>query len=442
MIDMERFGQFREGIKGLGSMAVPSTLSDDEKIAKAKQVFFRKIDSNMAIGLESCIHCGHCASACHFHEGTGDAKYTPIRKLELLKRFYRRELSPMRWLHRLYTRDVTTQDLMQWQELVYDSCTECGRCSQICPMGINIAAGVNVMREAMADAQMIPDELAAVEQEQCQGTLFGFGHDQFIEAVDAFRGQGLDIPLDKDKADILLLTTVVDITLFTDAFISTVKVMNNLGVNWTLRSCNFEAANFGLLSGYEALQKQASDGIIKEAISIGAKIVITPECGHAYPALRWDGANEYGQPLPFDVLAISEFLGQQVNAGNLKLKPLGKDKKFTMHDPCKIARHGGVIDEPRAVINALGVDFIETESSGENNWCCGGGAGVFLINRASDLREKAFSIKINQVNDTGADTVVMSCGSCRLNFISGADNANWNKNIESLVVLVAENLAD
>ncbi|MGD2119954.1 MAG: (Fe-S)-binding protein [Chromatiales bacterium] len=442
-VDLSRFSQFREGIAALANVEYASVLTDEQRVDRAKQVFWRKIDKTLAMDLESCIHCGHCASACHFHESTGDAKYTPIRKLDLMKRFYRRELSPLRWLHRLYTRDINVADLSKWQELVYDSCTECGRCSQVCPMGINIANGVNVMREALAQADLMPTELAVVEREQCgQSTVFGFGTDQFMQGVESMRAQGIEIPVDKEKADVLVLSTVVDMMLFNDSVMGTIRIMNHLGLNWTFSSSNFEAANFGLLSGYEGLQKSASDGIINKAKEIGASMVIVPECGHAYPALRWDGPNEYGQELPFEVLAISEFLGREVEAGRLKLKNIGKSKKVTMHDPCKVARHSGVIDEPRAVLNALGVDFTETESSREVNWCCGGGAGVFLINRASDLRQKAFGIKMDQVNATGADSVVMSCGSCRLNFLNGADKANWDKQIESLVALAAENIAD
>lgn len=443
MINMEVFQQFKQGVENLGKLEVESLQTDAERVKNAKNVFLKKISRRMATDMESCIHCGHCASACHFYVSTNDPKYVPIRKLDLLKRFYRRELSPIRWLHQIYTKDITTQELWDWQELVYDSCTECARCAQICPMGINIWEGVNVMREALAEADMIPVELAMVEKEQCgQKTVFGFGTEQFMGVVENLRSQGMNVPVDKDKADVLVLSTVVDGMLFNDALVGTVKIMNHLGLDWTFSSSNFEAANFGLLSGYEGLQKYASDGIINKAIEIGAKTVLVPECGHAYPALRWDGANHYGKELPFEVLAVSEFIGQEVMAGRLKLKNIGKDKKVTMHDPCKLARHGGVIDEPRAVLDALGVDMTETESSKELNWCCGGGAGVFLINRASDLRQKAFSIKIDEVNKTGADTVVISCGSCRLNFMNGAANANWDKNIESLVALTADNLVE
>jgi len=443
MIDMQRFDQFRQNIAEMGKIEPHSDMSNEQRLSNAKKVFLRKIDRTLATDLESCIHCGHCATACHFHESTQDPKYTPIRKLDLLKRFYRREISPLRWLHQLYTKDITFDDLQEWQELVYDSCTECARCSQVCPMGINIAAGVNVMREAMAEADLIPVELAAVEREQLNNhTVFGFGQDDFKKSVDHLRSMGLEVPVDKPKADVLVLSTVVDNMLFTDALVGTVKIMNHLKLNWTFSSVNFEAANFGLLSGYEGLQKFDSDNIFKTAFEMGVKTILVPECGHAYPALRWDGPNEYGQKVPFEVLAISEFLGREVMEGRLKLKKIGRDKKVTLHDPCKVARHGGVIKEPRALLEALDVDFTETPSHGEINWCCGGGAGVFLINRASDLRQKAFSIKIQEVDTTGANSVVISCGSCRLNFLNGAKNANWNKDIESLTALVADNIAE
>ena len=59
--------------------------------------------------------------------------------------------------------------------------------------------------------------------------------------------------------------------------------MNHLGVDRTIHSCAFEGANNGLLSGYEEVQKSASDRITSQAIALGAKLVIVPECGLGYP---------------------------------------------------------------------------------------------------------------------------------------------------------------
>ncbi len=49
---------------------------------------------------------------------------------------------------------------------------------------------------------------------------------------------------------------------------------------------------------------------------------------------------------------------------------------------------------------------------------------------------------MEQVNTTGAETVVVSCASCRLNFEAGRIKNHWDKKVESLVELVAEHLID
>ena len=53
---------------------------------------------------------------------------------------------------------------------------------------------------------------------------------------------------------------------------------------------------------------------------------------------------------------------------------------------------------------------------------------------------KAWQIKREQIDATGADTVVLSCASCRLNFMEGAEVAQSTMHIESLVELVAAQL--
>lgn len=440
-IDMNMFHGFIGQIGQLGSMAQPTDFPDEERVARAKAIFDKSIDSELAGDLEACVHCGLCAEACHFRVTTGNPKYTPAKKFELIRRYYRREKGPFNWLYQLFTRDITAQDLMDWQELVYDSCTTCGRCSMICPMGINIAQLVTVTRAGLANAGLIPADLRAVQQEQqAYGSVFGAGPDALHQAIEKIGEMGIEIPLDKEKADYLVITSVIDILLFNDSLMGTAKIFNKLGLNWTIQSCAFEGANFGMLAGASATQEKATMEIVDTAIKIGAKAVIIPECGHAYPAVRWAGANEYGKPLPFEVYAISEFLGLQIREGNLKLKP-NPDLNITYHDPCKVGRYSGVIDEPREVFQALGAKFTETPSHGKMNWCCGGGAGVFVINSATELRRKAFGKKIEEVNATGADQVVMACGSCRMNFLRGKEDYKWDKEIVSMVAMVSENMA-
>jgi len=421
----------------------PKALSDEQKVERAKEAMIAGMTADMATYLESCIHCGMCAEACHFYISTHEAKYTPIYKLEPLKKVYRRELAPTRWLNRLTTRDITVTDLENWKEFAYDSCTQCGRCSLLCPMGIHIQSMIQVVRNGIAAAGMAPAELQAVADEQKdKGSILGAGPDKLREVVEKVKAKGIDVPLDKDKADVMVLSSALDFLKDEEVLAATARIMNKIGANWTIKSDGFESANFGALAGDTQAQRRISKRIIDAAVSAGAKKVIVAECGHAYPVLRWEAATLYGKELPFEFLSVAEYLGQEVKAGRLKLKKVNSGASHvTFHDPCKIGRLGGTFDEPRDVLNALGVKLTEMESHGRTNLCCGGGGGVLMLKSAKRLREAAFELKREEVERTGAPTVVTACNTCMQNLQIGKEWLNWDKDIVNLVNLVSDNLA-
>jgi Fe-S oxidoreductase len=441
-VDETSFTRLEEQLKSLMGKARVPDIAPDERVRRAKRLMLEKLDSRSAMDLETCVHCGMCAEACHFYEATRDPKYTPIHKAYLLRKVYRRELSPVRLVNRLLVRDITSEQLSAWQELVYNSCNDCGRCDMICPMGINISRAIRITREALDEAGLTPPELRVLEQEQAEhGTLLGIGLKELDAAVAELCTRGLTMPLDKPKADVMVLTTALDLVLYKESFAATAKILNHLKVDWTLQHAGFEAANYGMLAGDHAAQARASQRIVDAAIACGAKIVITPECGHAYPALRWEAANELEKQLPFEVMAISEYIGREIEAGRLKVQRVAGPKKVTYHDPCKLGRHGGVLDEPRATLKALGVELKEMDSHGTTQYCCGGGGGVLILSASEPLRRRVFAIKQHQVEDTGASSLVTTCDTCRTTFLSGARKVSWETPIESLVELVAANLA-
>lgn len=441
-VDNTAFRDFRKSLETLRTDSPDDGLSGPERVSRAKQTFLANLDSNMVVDLESCVHCGMCTEACHYYEATQDEKYSPVHKIKPLQRVYRRELSPMRWLFRPFIRDITAEDLAAWQELVYESCTGCGRCDMMCPTGISLSSLIKLMREGLANAGLVPAELQALRDEQRNnGSVFGVDTDSLRETIDRLRGQGIEVPLDKDQAEVLVLTTAVEVLLFSDALAATARIMNRLGVDWTLPSRGFEAANLGLISGDRAAQKKSTAEIVELAKACGASTVVLPESGHAYQALRWEGANQLDEPLPFEVLAISEFVARELDAGRLKLKSAANGS-VTYHDPCRLGRHGGVIEQPRQLLKALGLDFREADSNGRENYCCGGGCGDYVIRHSAPLRQKAFDIKRREFDETGADSVVTSCANCRINLMIGAENSGWRKPVESLVEIVAANLAE
>ncbi|MBK5963518.1 Fe-S oxidoreductase [Thiocystis minor] len=439
------FEQVVQGFAGqigqLREMAPKPTLSDAVRVRRAIDTLIAETNADEAVWLESCIRCGQCTTACHYFQATGETKYAPMRKMNLYRKVYQREIGPFRWWYQLVTREVKLKDLEELQELVYDSCSECGRCTMVCPMGIDTASLVHHQRSALVAAELVPPELAALRMEQKHaGTVFGASADSLRKMVDTIREKaGVIIPLDKERAEIMVLSSAVDLVGNGNGLLATAKVMNHLGVDWTVCSDGFESANFGLLSGDMSLWKKQVDPIVAAAQRIGAKMLVIAECGHAYPALRWNPMLK-SDDLPFEMMYMSEYLGRQAKAGKLKLTPL--KGKITYHDPCKTGRRGGAFEEPRAVLKAMDADFVEMPANKEYNWCCGGGAGIFLLERATRLRDESFKIKMEQVNITGAETVVVSCASCRLNFEAGRVKNHWDRKVESLVELVAEHLIE
>ncbi len=419
-------------------------MPDGVRLDKAMKSFVNDFGRAAAVYMESCIHCGQCAQACHFYQASGDPKHTPIWKLEPFKQAYKREAGPFAFFYKAFglKKSVTVAELEEWQELIYDSCTMCGRCTMACPMGIDIATLVSQARHAMFTSGLVPQDIYdAAERGARDHSPLGAKPEVFAERVEWLADEEeIDIPMDKQTAKVLCTMSSIEIMKYPQSIVDTAKVMNYLGLDWTFSTEGYEATNFGMLAGNTAWQKQKSMRLIEAAIACGAELLILPECGHAYGALRWMAPNMYGEPLPFRVVHMSEFLGENVRNGNLKLKPF--KKSVTYHDPCQVGRRGGVLQQPRDVLLAMGAELREMSSEPGMNWCCGGGGGVVALPRADDLRRKAFQIKMNQVDDTGAEIVASACANCRLSFDDGQAFYKWDKKLHSLLEMVAENLIE
>ena len=156
--------------------------------------------------------------------------------------------------------------------------------------------------------------------------------------------------------------------------------------------------------------------------------------------MRFAAANILGRPLPFEVRHITEYLADLKRQGRLKLKPM--TEAFTYHDPCQISRRGGATADVRYLLNGFAKDFREMTPTGNFNWCCGGGGGVQAMSRAADIRHKVFKIKMDQVEATGANSLVSACSNCRLTMDESKAHYQWPHELGSLVEILADHLDD
>jgi Fe-S oxidoreductase len=412
---------------------------------KGVRVLKEVIDAPIASYFNSCVHCGLCAEACLFYTETGDPKYTPIHKLEPLRRLYEQEYTLLGRLAKMVglSKPVTDAELAEWQELVYNSCTLCGRCAVVCPVGNDIVYMVRKFREGMSAAGHAPDGLkGAVTRTVNIGSPMGIklpavkAQMKHVEA-----DHGIPIPLDVEGAEYLVMLSSMEIINFPEYLGAIAKIMRHAGKTWTLCSEAFEATNAGMQIGNSDLARVIVKRIVDGAEKLKVKTVISPECGHAYTALRWEGANLVGKPFTFKVQHIIEVLEEFRLAGLLKTEGMETDR-LTFHDPCQLARRGGVIQPQRNLMAMIAKDFHEMPDAGFMNWCCGGGGGASAIEEGEELRLEAFKKKKSQLDAVKPKRLVTACANCRIVIEEGLEHYQMNLPVIGLTETIAEHIPD
>ena len=412
---------------------------------KGVRVLKEMIDAPIASYFSSCVHCGICAEACLFYTETGDPKYTPIHKLEPMRRIYEQEYTLLGRLAKMVglAKPVTDEELAEWQELVYNSCTLCGRCSVVCPVGNDIVYMVRKMREGMSAAGHSPEGIkGAVTRTINIGSPMGVK----LPAVKAQMKHveadtGIEIPLDQEGVEYLVTLSSMEIINFPEYLGAIARIMRHVGKTWTLSSEAFEATNAGMQIGNSDLARVIVSRIVAGAEKLKVKTVISPECGHAYTALRWEGANLIGRPFTFKVQHIVEVLEEFRAAGLLKLEGMETDR-LTFHDPCQLARRGGVIQPQRNLMKMVAKDFVEMPDAGFMNWCCGGGGGASSIEEGEELRLEAFKRKKRQLEAVKPDRLVTACANCRIVLEEGLEHYKMNLPVVGLTETIAEHIPD
>lgn len=210
------------------------------------------------------------------------------------------------------------------------------------------------------------------------------------------------------------------------------RIMERAKVDFTILGgeewcCGFPLIGAGMPDKVEALIEHN----LNKVKEIGAKeIVFTcPSCYHTWKQL-------YEADLK--VYHASQMLAQMITDGRLPLKEI--EAKVTYHDPCDLGRNSGVFEEPRQVLNAIpGIQLVELPHNRQLSMCCGGGGNLEMVN--PELSGKVAQMKIEEIQQTGADMVVSSCQQCLRTIYSRARRENILLVVKDLTELVAEAIA-
>ncbi|MCU7906532.1 MAG: (Fe-S)-binding protein [Candidatus Thiodiazotropha sp. (ex Epidulcina cf. delphinae)] len=416
-----------------------------EPFDQGVQVLRQQIDAGISAYFSSCVHCGLCAEACLFYTETDNPRYTPIHKLEPMKKLWRREHTFWGKLGALLglSEPLTEADFSEWETLVYDSCTLCGRCSMVCPVGNDITDMIRKQREGFSAAGYAPEGMKEATRRALEiGSPMGVTYATLKAALaHVEKDTGLNVPVDRQGADYMTLFSSMEVVNFPEYIAAITRIFHAAGVSWTISSEAFEATNSGIQIGNKDAAAELVNRVVTAAEKLGVKSVISPECGHAYMAIRWEGPNLIDRAYPFEVVHILELLDQLKAEGRLRLASK-ENTPMTLHDPCQIVRRGGVIQPPRELLNSVAEHFIEMKDHGVMNWCCGGGGGVSANERAEPLRLQAFNRKKQQLDESGVDTMVTACANCRIILEEGIEHNEMDTAVISLTELIADHLLE
>ena len=365
-----------------------------------------------------CYECGKCSAVCPV--ARYDAGFSPR---SLLVRAVRGES------------DKLIHDQSVW------SCLTCKLCDTRCPVSIDYGLLTKTLR-------------TVVRREGGEGTCTHGGAVQSLtrmmkaKTLKQDRLGWIDGSLrTKTKGETVFFvgcTPYFDV-LFSETGAATlqgtrgaVKLMNAAGITPAVlpneRCCGHDMLWGGDVEGFKALAVQN----LKMLEEAGARRVVF-SCPEGYALFKSEYPAHFGE-LPFEVVHVTELLAEAVEEGRFSFAE-GPELTVTFQDPCRLGRHMGIYDAPRALIEAMpGVALAEMRRSRERAICCGVGGWTNCTSFTKQLQ----TTRLREAACTGASVLVTACPKCEIHFNCALDDSTLKDEvgleITDLMALAASRL--
>jgi len=328
------------------------------------------------------------------------------------------------------------------RDIVY-KCTECGSCAVSCKFLSTIEPLEIIMklREKLVNAGYgpMPKQQQYIESVKKINNPYNEPHEKRMAWLPD------DIELDPN-AKVIYFVGCTSSYRRIEMAIAAARIMNTAGIPFNiLQDDEFCCGSPILRTGDTKTFEVFLNKNINALESKGVETVVF-SCAGCYDTFKVD--YPLYRKYNFRVLHTVEFFDELLETGQLKLTnkvPL----TVTYHDPCHLGRNAeryeewdgkvvsvmplisinvppkpkrtgskGIYDAPRNILNKIpGLKFVEMERIREYSYCCGAGAGVksafpdFALNTAKS--------RIQEAEDTGADTLTTACPFCSTNLQDG-----------------------
>ncbi len=305
-------------------------------------------------------------------------------------------------------------------------CTTCGACVEACPVSIEQMPKIVDTRRflVMEDAEF-PETM-----QQALTSLETRGHPlrgTAFSRVDWTQGLNVTTMAEAKDADVLLWVGCGGALVERNQKVvrSLAQLLTKAGVKFAIlgreEKCTGDPAR---RIGNEFLFSMLAEENIATLDRYQVKTIVT-SCPHCFNTFQ----NEYPQfGGRYEVFHHSEYLAKLVSEGRLSAD-LPSDKTITFHDPCYLGRHNGVYDAPRQLVQiSSSLAPVEMQQSRENGYCCGGGGGMSFIDEPPNQRVN--QERARQVLETNADVVAVGCPFCMTMLEDGINARKGDRDVK------------
>jgi glycolate oxidase iron-sulfur subunit len=371
-------------------------------------------NSQYLIELSKCIRCGSCKAFCPTYDEDSTEAMGARGRLALLWGFSSGQLAPSPILNdRIF------------------SCTTCGACSGLCPLGINIKEVIYHGRSLLKNTDKKRRYLRFLARFSTKRPTLSFRLLSITQHIlfPYLLKKGLipfnpELPehqlkdrlqvykVSKKKGRVAVFTGCTINFLYPHLGESLINVLHRLGYEVILPSgevcCGAPLRTLGLEK--EAMELAKKNLGIFSRLNVDAVLSLCPTCTLAikveYPKLIGEGIDK--------AVDISSFIIDKLDPSQFSF--LSSSKGAIYHDPCHLKYGLGIEREPREIIENIGFDLIETEGTR----CCGF-AGVFSLSYKK-LSQGLLNKCIMDYTKREVEMIITACPGCMIQLTKGIKN--------------------